>query len=142
MPIAARANAALSHACLKFLIPASFRSTAFDAVFRSPVAPLILHLPVVATDCSVRFEADRDLPITFSFSSMPGMCYKVTPMHAYSVTHLPAFEEKREGLRGMPAGQTEVASSYCPSCSTHLESKSCKLICRNCGYYMSCSDFY
>jgi hypothetical protein len=36
----------------------------------------------------------------------------------------------------------ELAMSYCPSCSTRLTSRSCKLLCPDCGYYMSCSDFY
>jgi Zn finger protein HypA/HybF involved in hydrogenase expression len=36
----------------------------------------------------------------------------------------------------------EEASRYCPVCSQPLASRSCKLICPGCGYYMSCSDFY
>jgi hypothetical protein len=39
-------------------------------------------------------------------------------------------------------GQQEYASEYCPRCSTRLGARSCKLICPDCGYYMSCSDFY
>jgi hypothetical protein len=35
-----------------------------------------------------------------------------------------------------------LAMNYCPSCSARLASRSCKLICPGCGYYMSCSDFY
>jgi hypothetical protein len=34
------------------------------------------------------------------------------------------------------------AMNYCPRCSMRLASRSCKLICPGCGYYMSCSDFY
>lgn len=33
-------------------------------------------------------------------------------------------------------------SLFCPRCSTKLMARLCKLICNNCGYYMSCSDFY
>jgi len=36
----------------------------------------------------------------------------------------------------------EPALRYCPRCSARLESRSCKLVCAACGYYMSCSDFY
>jgi hypothetical protein len=36
----------------------------------------------------------------------------------------------------------EFAMSYCPRCSARLSTRSCKLICPDCGYYMSCSDFY
>jgi len=35
-----------------------------------------------------------------------------------------------------------LAIGYCPRCWARLEARSCKLICPNCGYYMSCSDFY
>ncbi len=35
----------------------------------------------------------------------------------------------------------ESVSSYCPVCSQKLEARKCKLLCRTCGYYMSCSDY-
>jgi hypothetical protein len=38
--------------------------------------------------------------------------------------------------------RSEDASRYCPVCSRRLESKRCKLICPECGYYMSCADYY
>jgi len=38
--------------------------------------------------------------------------------------------------------QAGLAMNYCPQCSARLASRSCKLICPGCGYYMSCSDFY
>jgi hypothetical protein len=31
---------------------------------------------------------------------------------------------------------------YCPVCSQRLNSLKCKLICAQCGYYMSCADYY
>jgi hypothetical protein len=35
-------------------------------------------------------------------------------------------------------------SRVCPNCSAPLLEQKCKLLCpnRECGYYMSCSDFY
>jgi hypothetical protein len=37
---------------------------------------------------------------------------------------------------------TEHHSRFCPTCSARLEDSRCKLICRTCGYFLSCADFY
>ena len=37
---------------------------------------------------------------------------------------------------------TEHHSVFCPTCSSRLEERRCKLICRKCGYFLSCADFY
>jgi hypothetical protein len=31
---------------------------------------------------------------------------------------------------------------YCPVCSQRLTGLKCKLVCPQCGYYMSCADYY
>jgi methionyl-tRNA synthetase len=31
---------------------------------------------------------------------------------------------------------------YCPVCSRRLTEQKCKLFCEQCGYYMSCADYY
>ena len=36
----------------------------------------------------------------------------------------------------------EEAMRHCPNCSQRLEEQRCKLLCRTCGYYMSCADYY
>jgi hypothetical protein len=37
---------------------------------------------------------------------------------------------------------TEHHSVFCPNCSSRLADHRCKLICRTCGYFLSCADFY
>lgn len=31
---------------------------------------------------------------------------------------------------------------YCPNCDSRLDEQKCKLICRQCGYFMSCADYH
>jgi hypothetical protein len=30
----------------------------------------------------------------------------------------------------------------CANCGSAMEERKCKLICRGCGYFLSCSDYY
>jgi len=36
----------------------------------------------------------------------------------------------------------DEAMLYCPVCSRRLIARRCKLICEQCGYFMSCADYY
>jgi hypothetical protein len=44
-----------------------------------------------------------------------------------------------------PALAREVnqdAGQYCPTCGAKLKDRGCKLKCEQCGFFLSCSDFY
>jgi phenylacetaldehyde dehydrogenase len=41
-----------------------------------------------------------------------------------------------------PANPKADAASICPNCSTELRGWRCKVVCKKCGFYLSCSDFY
>jgi hypothetical protein len=42
-----------------------------------------------------------------------------------------------------PAAQrVEHHSQVCPTCGHQLTGHHCKLVCTQCGYYLSCADYY
>ena len=53
-----------------------------------------------------------------------------------------AFVKETDTEHPSPPNQQDEPMLYCPVCSTRLAPQKCKLICEQCGYYMSCADYY
>ncbi|MGA8553569.1 MAG: hypothetical protein WB630_04045, partial [Candidatus Acidiferrales bacterium] len=78
----------------------------------------------------------------------PRMCYKrpsegLPEMGQPEPAARAAQSQQQPGpIEAVVSPGPEQASQYCPSCSARLQLQKCKMICKSCGYYMSCSDFY
>ena len=41
-----------------------------------------------------------------------------------------------------PASGIDHHCQICPTCGYKLQGHRCKLVCTQCGYYLSCADYY
>jgi len=55
---------------------------------------------------------------------------------------IPSTNHSAPVAQACPINTGEHHSVFCPTCSSRLSDHRCKLICRNCGYFLSCADFY
>ena len=53
-----------------------------------------------------------------------------------------AFVKESDAQEQLAPKNEDEPMLYCPVCSTRLTPRKCKLICEQCGYYLSCADYY
>jgi hypothetical protein len=41
-----------------------------------------------------------------------------------------------------PRTKAADPSRFCPTCGSEMKESRCKLTCKTCGFFLSCSDFY
>lgn len=69
-----------------------------------------------------------------------GKCVRLYGVSAPQTAEVVAAQQA-EGNPGCPLN-SEHHQVWCPTCSSRLQDSRCKLICRTCGYFLSCADFY
>ena len=52
------------------------------------------------------------------------------------------FSQNSADLDLSPAQPVDHHCQICPTCGHRLTGHHCKLICTQCGYYLSCADYY
>jgi hypothetical protein len=48
----------------------------------------------------------------------------------------------RDDREDPPAAAIDHHCQICPTCGYRLTGHHCKLVCTQCGYYLSCADYY
>ena len=64
-----------------------------------------------------------------------------------NVAHTTFYPDSRGAVSNSDAAEPAESnalhpSQFCPNCGNQLAEHRCKLVCNQCGYYMSCADYY
>jgi hypothetical protein len=51
-------------------------------------------------------------------------------------------QEAASPVQQGPSARKPDLSSYCPNCGSQMRDSRCKMVCKTCGFFLSCSDFY
>jgi hypothetical protein len=76
-----------------------------------------------------------------SWMKIAACCATLSVMHAQTA-RTQSTDNPAPAAQTCPLESAEHHSVFCPTCASRLSEHRCKLICRNCGYFLSCADFY